>query len=264
MTEAIDAIPSGRQQKFHDEYWDHFSLVEAVSEEDRRACFRLRNQVYRDGAGGADAVERDAFDDAGLHFMLIHNATGGVAGTCRLLLPGTSGPEGCISSTTVAERLQGSRQDVGEISRLCMAERFRRRAGDGPVLPAYSEQEINGDLMPLARALVGRRVTYAPLGLLMGAFRAALARRCVNVVALFDPGDLRSLRRIGLAHKPLGPKLEAYGPHQPVLINIPLALDMMEAVNPECWEIVSDRGAILAAGYAAEPSSPGAAARSES
>ena len=60
-----------------------------------------------------------------------------------------------------------------------MAPRFRRREGDGRILPAYCEQQVNNDWMPLARAIAGRHVTYAPLGLMM----AALSRGPWNIAS---------------------------------------------------------------------------------
>jgi N-acyl amino acid synthase of PEP-CTERM/exosortase system len=123
-----------------------------------------------------------------------------------------------------------------------MSPKFRRRPGDGRVLPAYSEQGAGDDLMPLGKAVLRRRIAYAPLGLMMAAFETAMDKGILDCVSLMDPDDFRTMKRLGIPHKILGPKVEAHGPHLPLIYNIRNALDGMEAANPECWEIVSGKG----------------------
>lgn len=89
----------------------------------------LRYQVYCEERGFEnpedcpDGLERDAFDDASIHFAAIHRSTGRVIGTVRLVLredrklPG----EQLFDLDKIAAGF--SRDEVGEISRLALAKR---------------------------------------------------------------------------------------------------------------------------------------------
>jgi N-acyl amino acid synthase of PEP-CTERM/exosortase system len=242
-----------QQQTFYNAYWKAFKVMEAGTDDLRQQAFRLRYQVYcteGPGTGAGDdpaQIERDAYDDRAIHYLLIHNATGQAAGAVRVLLPRASAPLNSfemqkLCSHPLLENEERA-QHMAEISRLCMAWQFRRRPGDGRILPAYFEQESEHDIMPLGKPFsIRRRITYAPLGLIKAAFEAVMDRGILDCIALMDPNDFRSLKRLGLTYKILGPRVTAYGSQQPIIFNIKAALDNMEAANPECWEIVTDKG----------------------
>jgi N-acyl amino acid synthase of PEP-CTERM/exosortase system len=240
------------QQTFYQSYWNTFSLLRAETDEQRERVFRLRHEVYRAGRkeetpdGFLSLMEKDAYDDRAAHYLLLHTASGDAAGTVRILMPSVSRPlESFEIQGLCPHPLFGNEervQRICEVSRLCMSPKFRRRPGDGRVLPAYNEQEAEGGLQPVGKAVFRRRITYAPLGLLMAAFEGAMDKGILDCVSLVDPDDLRTMKRLGIPHKILGPKVESNGPHVPVIFNVQNALDGMEGVNPECWEIVSDKG----------------------
>lgn len=240
------------QQAFHQAYWRSFDVVAATTDALRQECFRLRDSVF----GLADRMDipgigRDRFDDRAQHFLLVHRSSGDSAGTARLLFHEGQGlplQESC--DHPLFEEI-GQIGRVCELSRLCMAARYRQRPMDGRALPAYYEQERAGDAAPsmLARALpsIRRRIPYAPLGLLMAAFDAAAARRASECVTLLHASDFRTLKRLGIDYKALGPRLATQGMMQPIIFNIRHALDTMAHVNAECWEVVSDKGRIAQA-----------------
>ncbi len=241
-----------QQQTFYQTYWKTFKVVEADTPELREQAFRLRYQVYsidpRFEGESADpaAMEKDAYDDRAIHHLMIHEASGQTVGTVRVLLPKTSNP---LDSFEMQKQVkhpllenQERSQHICEISRLCMAPAFRKRPGDGRVLPAYSEQET-GDFAPLGRAFIRRRITYAPLGLIGAAFETAMDRGILDIISMMDPADFRSLKRLGMPYKILGSRVNtAQVSLQPIIYNIKNVLDNMEQVNPECWEILADKG----------------------
>ncbi len=245
------------QQTFYQAYWKTFSIVAAETDALREKAFRLRYQVYRADGGfegqESDAnpalIEKDAYDARAVHYLLIHNATGQTAGTVRVLLPGVSNPLHSFELQDLCRHPMLEHEDraqhLCEISRLCMAWQFRRRPGDGRTLPAYCEQEGH-DMIPMGLSFARRRITYAPLGLMKAAFQTAMDRGLLDCVSLMDPADFRSLKRLGMPYKVLGPKvtfMQDCG-QQPIIYNIKAVLDSMESFNPECWEVLSDKGAL--------------------
>jgi N-acyl amino acid synthase of PEP-CTERM/exosortase system len=130
-----------------------------------------------------------------------------------------------------------------EVSRLCMTRNFRKRPGDGTILPGYFEQDNEIKPDPSSPSVLVRRVIpFAPLGLLRAAFEGALDHGLTDCLCILDPVQLHSLQRIGLTYRVLGPRLNVGGPQQPVIFNIKHALDNMILQNPTCWEIVTDQG----------------------
>ena len=130
---------------------------------------------------------------------------------------------------------------LAELSRLCMAKRFRRRPLDGHILPAYYEVEKNEGDKGL-NSFFRRSIPYAPLGLLRSAFETALEFNIPDMVTAMDPTHFRSMKRIGFSYRVLGPRVSFHGGQQPVIFNIKNVLDNMVMENAECWEIISDQG----------------------
>lgn len=242
-----------QQQTFYQAYWKIFKIIEADTNELREQAFRLRYGVYyadqrfENQAEDPANIEKDAFDDRAIHHLMVHVPSNKVIGTVRVLLPKTSNP---LESFEVQQNCthpllenEDRTQHLCEISRLCMAASFRKRPGDGRILPAYSEQESSPDFMPLGKAFIRRTITYAPLGLLSAAFETAMDRGILDIISLMDPGDFRSLKRLGMPYKILGARVN-FGQVslQPIIYNIKNVLDNMEQANPECWEVLSHKG----------------------
>ena len=248
----LDAcIKKFRQQAFYNAYWKTFEVVAADTDELRRQVFHLRHQIYcrenrfLEPDQFPDELERDAFDRRAIHHLLIHKETGKPAGTVRVLLPDDSRPLTSFELQKTCDHplLQIENRVMGlcEISRFCMAQRFRRRPRDGHLLSGYYEQEWDEDGKP-GLSILRRRIPYAPLGLMKAAFETAMAGGITNCVMALESSQFQTLRRLGLNYRVLGPRIDMHGVLQPLIFNIKAALDGMEAENRECWEVVSDQG----------------------
>lgn len=250
FTAALQAI---QQKTFYQTYWRTFEIIHAQTDELKERAFKLRYDVYCkenqfEKPGGPEScgkeIERDAYDAKAFHFLLVHRDSGEDAGTVRVLLPNESEPQQSFPLQNVCDHplllLDNKVMHMAEMSRLCMAKRFRRRPLDGKVLPAYYEMEDVGTkgLGQYFR----RRIPYAPLGLLRAAFETALEFNIPDMITAMDPAYFRTMKRIGLSYRVLGPRVAYHGGQQPVVFNIKHVLDNMAMENPECWEIVSDQG----------------------
>ena len=129
-----------------------------------------------------------------------------------------------------------------EISRFCMAPRFRKRERDGRTLSSYYEQDVVQGTVNGKLATFRRQIPYAQAALLQGAFESALSARIMEGVWMVDPCHLASLDRIGFTYRALGPHVKHHGGEQPVIFNIKNVLDSMREKNRHCWDIVSDLG----------------------
>lgn len=244
------ALQSLRQQAFYNSYRKSFTIAPAETATDIAQCLRLRYDVFcrengfLDPALYPDGEERDEFDARAIHYRLMHNQSGRLAGTVRVILPDPERPLTSFALQKVCDhpllQIENRMMGIAEISRLCMAREFRRRPRDGHILPAYHTQESadeNG-----RRPLFRRQIPYAPLGLMAAAFETVLRAGLLDVVMSVDPAQFRTLKRIGMNYRVLGPRLNWLGSQQPFIFNIKTALDTMAAENPPCWEVASDRG----------------------
>ena len=246
-------IQSLQQQAFYSTYWNTFTVMRADSDEMVEKACRLRYDVFCrengfiDPARCTDEREHDEFDERAVHHLLIHKPTGEVAGTVRVLLPDETRPLTSFELQKNCDhpllQIENRALGIAEISRLCMARNFRRRPRDGHILPSYHEQEwSDGDNRNILAPFLRRRIPYAPLGLMMAAYETILGAGLLDVVSAVDPAQFRTLKRIGLSYRVLGPRLQNCGSQQPFIFNIKTAFDTIAAENPECWDVVTDKG----------------------
>lgn len=242
---------SMQSKSFYTAYHQAFRVLRADSDTLKDTAFRLRYEVYCDenhmaygqATGHAALLEKDAYDDRAIHFLLYHKLTNEAAGTARLVLPRIDKPLHSFPMQTICAdpwpHVEANASRAGELSRLCMTRAFRKRPGDGHALPGYSEQDMSDDG---GLAHIRRVIPFAPLGLLRAAFEAALDHGLSDCLSVLEPSELYALQRIGLSYANLGPRLELGGTQQPIVINVKHALDSMILKNPPCWEIVTDQG----------------------
>ena len=253
MQSCVRAI---RQQAFYGQYWKTFEIVRANTDEQKRKAFRLRYKVFAeengfvDPAAYPDGLECDRFDDHAVHFLLVHRVSGEVAGTLRLVLPGVQAPLTSFEMQKHCDHplLQIENRVMGmcEISRFCMASRFRKRDRDGRMLPAYYDQDsVDAQGRASKMPVFKRRIPFAPIGLLMAAFEVALDHGITDCITAYELDQLYTFNRLGIDYRILGPRLYNLGETQPLVLNIRTALDGMAEINPECFEIASDKGRLL-------------------
>lgn len=247
-------LESMHSKSFYPAYQKTFRVIEAGSDALREIAFRLRYEVFCSehginpglSAGTPDQLEKDAYDDHSLHYLLYHKLTDEAVGTVRVVLPRQDKLLHSFPLQFICDHPLIHMEDrIGqfcEVSRLCMTRSFRQRPGDGKTLPAYFDQDQDMHLDHAANVYIRRVIPFAPLGLLRAAFEGALNHGITDCICMLDAEQLYALQRVGLSYRVLGPRLDMGGPQQPVIFNIKHALDNMILQNPPCWEIVSDKG----------------------
>ncbi|CAL9391016.1 GNAT family N-acetyltransferase [Streptomyces sp. enrichment culture] len=104
-----------------------YEIREAVSEEDRKAAFAVRREVFVVEQGVPEEIEYDALDATAVHVLAVRAADGAALGTGRLLY----GPD-------AADRT-GGEDGVGSLGRLAVT-RAARGLGVGAALVRAIEE----------------------------------------------------------------------------------------------------------------------------
>lgn len=239
-------------KSFYRQYWRYFDVVKADTEQLLEASFRLRHEVfcvennYENFPGAPEGLEIDAYDERADHFLLFHKQTGQVAGTVRAVIPSNNDALFALPLQELCDHPALFKEEIVntlcEFSRLCMASDYRQRPADGSILPAFHSDDPDKKSKDKGMSYIGRRVPYAPLGLLSVALESALNNRMLNVVVAVSQEDCKSFKEIGMSYRVLGPKLKYYGDMLPIIFNIKHFLDTMKKINWPCWEVVSDQG----------------------
>jgi N-acyl amino acid synthase of PEP-CTERM/exosortase system len=192
-------------QDFLSCYREHFEVVRAHTPILLDQVYRLRYQVYcvennyEDPHQQADGRETDIYDERSVHALLIHRRSGAVAGTVRVILPGTdrepplpinlaADPE----QRELLRRLPHSR--TAEISRFAVGKAFRQRC---------TEAEDR------------RMLRYITIGLIRGALEICRDKQIQYGCAVMERSLIRLLGRLGFVFEHLGGLIEYHGARQP-------------------------------------------------
>lgn len=225
-----------------------FEVVPATTPETLEMAHRLRYQVYcvendfeasEDNPGG---LEIDVYDRRSSQSILIHRATGKVAGTVRLILPDDDGAKGLPAVTS-----SGGLQDLGshllppqataEISRFAISKEFRRRVEDGR-WPAVND---SADCAEAART--SRRVLpHMTLGLMQAIVQMSVDNNVTHWCANVETPLLRLLKRMGIQFNPVGCLVNFHGWRQPVYGSVSDILGGIYDSRPEVWEVITRSG----------------------
>jgi N-acyl amino acid synthase of PEP-CTERM/exosortase system len=209
-------------------YHEYFSITIADTDDLRKEVFRLRYDVYCRELGWenpknfADELERDAYDDASRHCLLIHKKSGLYAGTVRMVMTHDSelDPPIPLISHCEGKLFDGplhpshlSRGSYGEISRLALRHEFRRRPHEVENAGGYSD-----DLFEWTQT-ERRRFPHIALGLYLSASAVGLADGATGVYAMMEPRLARHLRFAGIHFEQVGEPIRFRGLRAPYYIS---------------------------------------------
>lgn len=228
---------------------EHYFYFERLdSESALQTCYALRYQVYCQEckflpeADYPNQIETDEYDGNSVHFGAYHVA-GDFAGTVRLAL-GTMAelpfaPHCVVDPASLPAGATTAK--VGEISRLAVSRKFRRRNTDG-VLP---DQYVTS--LPPSELSGEHRRNFPEL--IMGLYKAMYQETKRQGIefwfAAMEQSLTRMLRRFNFSFQPVGPEIDYYGPVTPYIARITeleaevfrvcpeLLIEMAEGLEPE-------------------------------
>ncbi len=239
------------QSSFTRAYHSTFKLYHCTTELLKEQTYRMRSSIYcreysYESPISTDSyIERDKYDSRAEHFLLRHRVSNELVSSLRVILPNKeklceSFPMQEICSHTLFED-DNRIQKLCEISRFCVAPRFRQRSSDGQFLSSYYEQDKAGRKSGNI-SFIRRKISYPQAALLQGAFEVALNAEILDCLWMVELAHLPSLDALGFDYHILGSKVDIYGGMQPLVFNIKHVLDSMQYNSPACWEIISDFG----------------------
>ncbi len=232
---------------------EYFEVIHVDSPELLRDVFRLRYQVLciEQRAPGFEplsypmGLESDEYDRHSAHILLRHRLSGEFVGTARLILPDPLNPEKLFpteQNTWLDPALINGRnlprQNTGEISRLFVVRRFKKRKGE---LPPACQNETSGETpFPIKR----RRFPHPVLALAVGIISMSIEHNITHWFSVMEPALNRLLSLYGLHLDPVGPITDHHGLRRPYYVDLIKMLDRMYENHNEFWELVTDYGKV--------------------
>ena len=204
----------------------YFSAHAATTEDERRAAYRIRHEVYCDELGyeppRADRLEHDAFDARSLHCLLRSVTNDEFVGCVRLVLADRhASSAGLPFETLCAKTLDRGivdpdalpRDAIAEVSRLAVVSRYRRRSGERHAPVTISEQDFGTPDRP--------RFPYLAVGLYLAMIAQARRHGIETLFMLTEHRLARQLTRLGVKLTQIGPPVEHRGMRYPSMMSVP-------------------------------------------
>lgn len=182
-------------------------------------------------------LEYDDYDPHSVHFYASCKSESKVIGTVRTILHSELGfpIERHFQLTGLPKTID--RHEIGEISRLAVSKRFRRRAIDqalfeaGPFVPNQLPRYMD-DGRDIRRHCEHELVR----GLYLLIYRDSKQRGLTHWYAVMARGLYAILRRWGIVFEQIGEAIDYHGDRAPYLANIARVEEVLEKKNPELLE----------------------------
>lgn len=204
----------------------YFEIVPASSPALVDVCLNIRYEVYcrelqyEPQAAFPDGRETDGYDRWSRHCLLRHRPTGLFAGCVRLVMNGPGSSDGlpfehhCGHSLdrSIIDTRQLPRDSFGEISRLAVVSRFRRRVGEQGSTHGVPDEAVE-------TTSDDRRVfPHIALGLYLAAAAMGLREGLDRVFVMMEPRLARHMRRYGIVFTQAGDVVDYHGQRGPFFI----------------------------------------------
>jgi N-acyl amino acid synthase of PEP-CTERM/exosortase system len=237
---------------FHEYFEIHYDVSQdpALLHE----ALRLRYQVYclehsyEDPGAFTDEMERDVFDGRAMHTLLVHRASGLIAGTVRVIFTdpaerlGSLPIDNLCKEELLFDESVMPRQTLAEISRFAISKDFRRRVEDAQTPTGIGEQWSE------RQAVEQRRIPHLSLGLMQALACNSAREGITHWVAEMEPALLRMLRKLGVHWIKLGPMIQFHGKRQPCYVDLDQMYDRMLDEREDIWNVFTNGGKCLSPG----------------
>ena len=180
-----------------------------------------RELQYEPADAFPDGSESDAYDRQSRHCLLRHRPSDTFAGCVRLVLNDPGDPEGLLPfehhcgyslDRSIVDTRRLPKESFGEISRLAVVSRFRRRAGEQG--SAHGVPDDTAEPTPDER----RVFPHIALGLYLAAAAMGLREGLDRVFVMMEPRLARHMRRYGIVFTQAGDVVDYHGQRGPFFI----------------------------------------------
>jgi N-acyl amino acid synthase of PEP-CTERM/exosortase system len=216
-----------------DNFGRYFEIVPALTSRLKDEVFKIRHQVYCEDLGfeaqRPDRRESDTYDAQSLHLLIRSVHAGDFVGCTRIVRvrPGDPQPampfeHACAGAIDLAivDPAALPRHAVGEISRLAVVARYRRRKGEAQQPVPVTDSAFADLPRP--------RFPYLLVGLYLGTIELARVNNITTLFVLTEPRLASHLARIGVEIKAIGDPVEHHGTRVPSVMNTSDILDNLK------------------------------------
>jgi len=224
----------------------YFEVLAATTDDLRNDVYRIRHEVYCEELGfepvRPDRRETDAYDGHSVHCLLrAATDTHELVGCTRMVLATPDDPsaplpfESLCQDTidrSIIDPSRLPRDRIGEISRLAVRGKYRRRRGEQHVAVAIADEDFGSKENP--------RFPYIPIGLYLGA--TALAKRfgIETVFVLTEPRLASHFAKLGFEITQIGGPVEHRGTRVPSMFHTERTIKNMRFLLKPIWRIVEE------------------------
>ena len=209
----------------------HYEVILADSKEAQTIHFRLRYLVYcmetgfEDPNQFPDGLERDAWDDNAAHFIVRSLTTGEWVAAMRIILPKRGQlPIRQLCRLDARTLPTASHVQFGELSRLCIVDQARRR------WQQHATQRGVVNLMPPHNE---RREPDILMGLLRAAAAFSRERGISHWYYMTTAALARSVKRLNIMFKPVGPAVQHRGDRFPFLADMEESMRNISSISED-------------------------------
>ncbi|OKH23294.1 hypothetical protein NIES593_10715 [Hydrococcus rivularis NIES-593] len=226
-----------------EQFREQFQISLADTNDLKKEVYRIRYEVYCQELNYEatdkfpDRLETDIYDDRSLHCLLKHRASGVYAGCIRFVFPDPYQPERSLPLNKVCsldlDLSQLPPYSYGEVSRLAVLSRFRRRFGES--------QTPGGLLFFNDRSQEGEEKRGFPviaLSLYLAATCIGMEAGVERVFVLMEPKLARHLRYFGFVFTQIGDFVDFRGKRGPYQIRRQEVENSLPAQIRELMEVV--------------------------
>ena len=225
-----------------DNFKRYFRVIYANNQQLRKHVYKIRYDVFCDELkleeNCPQDVEKDEFDAYAHHFLLQHKPSGEYAGTARFVLPSNQAKRSLLPfekycSNAIDKRiinpallLQGS---YGEVSRLAVPARFRKRSGEQGKPYAINDDEKKSTKTEDDK----RHFPHISVGLYLACAAFFVHEKIDYAFVMVEPRLARCIARLGIRFDQAGKITDYHGQRAPFYISqAMLATHLKPAVKP--------------------------------
>jgi len=182
------------------------------------------------------------YDDRAMHTLLVHRASGLIAGTVRVIrtdperLVGSLPIDGLCRDPGLFDEAVCPRATLAEISRFAISKDFRRRVEDAQTPAGVGHNRTE------RKPSEHRRISHLSLGLMQGLACNSARAGITHWVAEMEPALLRMLSKLGMHWNKLGPVIDFHGKRQPCFTVLDQMFDRMWDERPDIWNVFTNGG----------------------
>ncbi len=232
-----------------DTFTKYFQTVRALTPQLGELAYNIRYQVYcqefkyEPEENFPDQQERDEYDQQSQHCLIIHKPTGIAAGCVRLIVAGKSNPslplpfERHCSHTLNPAIMDLSKLDrfsFGEISRLAVINRFRRRKTDEKKPVSIPDERVSGG---------GNRLPFPliTVSLVLSILAVILNEGYQYGFCMMEPRLAKMLARHRLIFDQIGNMINYHGFRGPFVIKQENILRNLTPQGDELMEVIQQQ-----------------------